>query len=87
MCSSQWLWCASRASAARSVDEPLPDGDISGGLQSIWDELRQMGLNGIGVLEPAAARTARLLGWTDAERDGHIEDCKAIRAREMRVIT
>lgn len=51
------------------------------------NELVPMGLNGIGVLEPAAARIARLLGWTDAERDGHIEDCKAIRAREMRAIT
>ena len=50
------------------------------------NELAQMGVNGIGVLEPAAARTARLLRWTDAERDRHIEDCKAIRAREMRAI-
>jgi hypothetical protein len=67
MCSSQWLWCASRASAARSADEPLPDGDISGGLQSIEDELTlmenestqmeselaQMGLNGTDTLKTA----------------------------------
>jgi hypothetical protein len=30
---------------------------------------------------------AGLLGWTDAERDRHIEDWKAKRAREVRVIT
>jgi hypothetical protein len=51
------------------------------------NELAQMGLNGIGAFEPAAARMARLPGWTDAERDRHVEDCKAIRARAMRAIT
>jgi len=41
---------------------------------------------GIGALGPAAARMAELLGWTEAERDRQIEDCKAKRAREMRAI-
>lgn len=42
---------------------------------------------GIGALGPAAARMAELLGWTEADRDRQIEDCKARRAREMRAIT
>ncbi len=133
-----------KPSAARTADEPLPGGDVSGGLQSIEDELTQMGLNGIeaeraaqlygseapevfaeeegpaaeaefavtkegaltledywvrrsararfdeeggiGALGPAAARMAGLLGWTDAERARHIEDCKERRAREMQAI-
>lgn len=134
-----------KPSPSQTADEPLPGGDISGGLESIKDELTQLGLNsieadraaqlygceapevfaeekgpaaeaefavtkegaltledywvrrsararfdeegGIGSLEPAAARMAGLLGWTDAERDRQIEDCKAKRAREMQAIT
>jgi glycerol-3-phosphate dehydrogenase len=41
---------------------------------------------GIGALGPAGARMAELLGWTEAERDRQIEDCKEKRTREMRAI-
>jgi glycerol-3-phosphate dehydrogenase len=36
-----------KPSPSRTADEPLPGGDISGGLQSIKDELTQMGLNSV----------------------------------------
>jgi glycerol-3-phosphate dehydrogenase len=46
-----------KPSPSRTADEPLPGGDISGELQSIKDELTQMGLNRV-----EADRAAPLYG-------------------------
>jgi len=40
---------------------------------------------GLAALEPAADRMARLLGWTDQERDHQIETCRRRRRAEMEI--
>jgi glycerol-3-phosphate dehydrogenase len=41
---------------------------------------------GLAALEPAAGRMARLLGWSDQERDRQIETCRRRRRRQMDVL-
>jgi glycerol-3-phosphate dehydrogenase len=41
---------------------------------------------GMAALEPAADRMARLLGWSDDERDRQIETCRRRRRRLMNVL-